>query len=56
MGEVISMDGYLERKAGETPPDAIPQRLAQIAFEMLMLQSEKNRLEHLLFLRRDPIE
>ena len=43
------MADYLERKAGEVTPDAIPQRLAEIALDMLILQSEKNRLQHLLF-------
>lgn len=48
MGELISMQGYLERKAGEIDRDAIPQRLAEIALDMLTLQSEKNRLERIL--------
>jgi hypothetical protein len=43
------MAGYIERKAGEIDHDAIPQRLAAIALEMLTLQSEKNRLERILF-------
>lgn len=48
MGEVIDMQGYLERKAAETQPDSIQRRLAEIALEMLLLQSEKNRLERQL--------
>lgn len=55
MGEVISMAGYLERKAGEIDRDAIPQRMAQIALEILTLQSEKNRLERILLAPPDPV-
>lgn len=55
MGEVISMAGYLERQAGAVDREAIPQRLAQIALEMLTLQSEKNRLERILLAPPDPV-
>lgn len=44
MGEVIHIQEYLERKATEPQPNAVTQRLAQISLEMLLLQSEKNRL------------
>lgn len=55
MGEVISMAGYLERQANGIDREAIPERLAQIALEMLTLQSEKNRLEHILLAPTDPV-
>lgn len=44
MGEVIRMQDYLERKAAAPQPNAVTERLAQIALEMLLLQSEKNQL------------
>lgn len=50
------MGGYLERKAAETTPDEIVRRIAQISFELLTLQSEKNRLERMLLLPPNPVE
>lgn len=44
MGEVISMQDYLERKNGPTRED-ISKRLADIALQQLLLASEKRRLE-----------
>jgi hypothetical protein len=44
MGEVISMQDYLERKSGPTQQD-ISKRLADIALQQLLLASEKHRLE-----------
>ena len=44
MGVVISMQDYLERKAGPTKQD-ISKRLAEIALQQLLLASEKHRLE-----------
>lgn len=38
------MQAYLERKAGPTQED-IKKRLAKIGMEILVLASEKNRLE-----------
>lgn len=47
MGEVISIQEYLERKAGPTKED-IKKRLAQIGLEQLLLASEKVRLQNQL--------
>lgn len=47
MGEVISMQEYLERKAGPTQED-IRKRLANIAIEQMLLASEKARLQQQL--------
>ena len=44
MGEVISMQDYLERKTGPTPED-IRKRLADIAIEQMLLASERLRLQ-----------
>ena len=48
MGEVIVMGEYLERKASETDPDQLKQRIVDIGREILILTSEKNRLEKVL--------
>lgn len=48
MGELVRISDYLERKATGNNPSALTKRLADIAFEMLVLQSEKNRLERIL--------
>ena len=48
MGEVIHISDYLERKAAQRDPSEVAKRLADIALEMLLLQSEKNRLEKVL--------
>lgn len=49
-GEVISMQEYLERKTAPPPKrEEITERLAQIALDQLLLQSEKHRLERQLF-------
>lgn len=56
MGEVISLDAYREQKEGpQIDREAIPQRLAAIALEILTLQSEKNRLERILLAPPDPV-
>lgn len=56
MGEVISMAGFVERKAAQTDPQELTRRLADIALEMLLLQSEKNRIEHVLLEVPTPIK
>lgn len=48
MGEVISMREYIERKAMERDPEAVKHRLAEIAIELLVLQSEETRLKSVL--------
>ena len=48
MGEVIRISDYLERKAAATDQAEISKRLADIALEQLLLQSERNRLERIL--------
>lgn len=53
MGEVIRIDQYLERKAAETDPEQLKQRLADIGREILILASEKNRLERILLSPND---
>jgi hypothetical protein len=47
MGEVISMQDYLERRNGPTPED-LKRRLADIALQQLLLASEKHRIERQL--------
>lgn len=49
MGDVVYIDEYLERREAETNPDAIRARLAELALKKLVIQSEQNRLERLLF-------
>lgn len=49
MGEVIRISDYLDRKAAETDPAEITRRLAEIGREVLLLTSEKHRLEAQLF-------
>ena len=44
MGEVISMQEYLERKTAPTADD-LRKRIAAIAIEQVLLGSEKARLE-----------
>ena len=48
MGEVIEIASYLERKAAETDPLEIRKRLADIAIEQALLQSEQQRLQKVL--------
>lgn len=48
MGEVVHISDYLERKAAQRDPSEVAKRLADIALEILLLQSEKNRLEKVL--------
>lgn len=43
MGEVINMQEFREKKAASLPEHK-SRRLAEIAFEMLLLQSEKNQI------------
>lgn len=43
MGELISMQDYLERRAGPTPQD-LRHRLADIAIQQMLLSSERIRL------------
>jgi len=47
MGELINLEEYRERKAASTP-DHRTRRLAEIAFEKLLLQSEENQIRKLL--------
>lgn len=47
MGEVIHIHEYLERKIKSTPLD-VRKRLAEIAIEKMLLQSEEEHLLHLL--------
>lgn len=48
MGEVIYLDDYREKAAAPTRDD-LTKRLAEIAVEKLVLQSEENRLKSILF-------
>lgn len=48
MGEVIHISDYLERRASETDPEDLKRRIMDIGREILLLQSEKNRLEKVL--------
>jgi hypothetical protein len=47
MGEVINMQEFREQKAASLPEHKT-RRLAEIALEMLLLQSEKNQILQLL--------
>lgn len=47
MGEVIYIDKWLEKKAESTPLD-VKKRLAEIAMEKMLLDSEEQHLLHLL--------
>lgn len=51
MGEVIDMQKFREEKAASLPEHRT-RRLAEIALEMLLLQSEKNQI--LTQLDQDP--
>ena len=44
MGEMIYVAEYLERRAAEVAPESIRQRLAEIAIEVAVLNSEKDML------------
>ena len=46
MGELINLDDYRERKARSVPAD-VQRRIAEIALDIVLLQSEKARLEGL---------
>jgi hypothetical protein len=46
MGELIHLDEYRERKARSVPSD-VQKRIAEIAIDMALLQSEKDRLQGL---------
>ena len=45
---VVYISDYLERKAAGTDRSELTKRLADIALEQLLLQSEKNRIERIL--------
>jgi hypothetical protein len=47
MGEVIQMEEFRERKAASIPEHK-RRRLAEIALEKLLLQSEENQIRRLL--------
>jgi len=47
MGELINLDEYREKKAASTPEHRT-RRLAEIALEKLLLQSEENQILRLL--------
>jgi len=44
MGEIIYVTEYLERRAAEVAPEGVQQRLAEIAIEVAVLNSEKDML------------
>jgi hypothetical protein len=46
VGELIHIDEYRERKARSVPSD-VQRRIAEIAIDMALLQSEKERLQNL---------
>lgn len=48
MGEVINMSEYLERKAASFDPHQAQLRMAAIAVEIALLQSEYDRIESVL--------
>ena len=47
MGDLINMQEYRERRAASLPDDKT-RRLAEIALEKLLLQSEENQIRRLL--------
>lgn len=47
MGDLINMQEYRERRAASLPEDKT-RRLAEIALEKLLLQSEENQIRRLL--------
>ena len=47
MGDLINMQEYRERRAVSLPEDKT-RRLAEIALEKLLLQSEENQIRRLL--------
>lgn len=53
MGEVIDLESYRERKTMPTTEDRT-RRLAEIAMEKLLLQSEENRIKRILGISEDP--
>lgn len=42
------MDEYLERKAARRDPSELAKRLAEISLDIVLLQSEKKRIEDTL--------
>jgi len=45
MGEIIYVAEYLDRKAAEVAPEGIRRRLAEIAIEVAVLNSESEMLK-----------
>lgn len=54
MGELISMQEYRERRAASAPEDKT-RRLAEIALEKLLLQSEENQIRRILGMDSEPV-
>lgn len=55
MGELISMQEYLERKVTRIDTHQVRLRMASIAVEIALLQSEHDRLESVLVNSPDDI-
>ena len=47
MGEIYYIGEYLERKAAEQRKDNVPKRLAEIALDIALLESERQHLKEL---------
>lgn len=54
MGDIINMQEYRERKAASLPEDKT-RRLAEIALEKLVLQSEENQIRRILGMDPEPV-